>query len=107
MSPHDTAVILRGAADMREFSSHDEIFLRLSDRRELSKVFAGMMSDPKCPRDSHRLLSRILVGLGYDEGDVSDVVEAYAECAYGQMSATEREDSGYRFWSDETMGCRL
>lgn len=83
------------------FISMDAAALRSSEYREIRNVIRNLKPDCRKPTEA------LLLGLGYPEEVLDEAIYDHAEEEYAKLSAREREESGYRFWCDETRGRRL
>lgn len=87
----------------RRFIDMDEAELHKSERREIWAVVRQQLHY----YDDRKGMERALERLGYTERQIDDHLGDFADAEYADMTPLERENSSYRFWSDEKPGCRL
>ena len=83
----------------RFFSSADAIDLHISERRDAFAVLDAAKLDTQAAAE------RRLTDLYFTDPDA--LAEEWAQREYARLTDQEREDVGYRYWANETMGSRL
>lgn len=87
----------------RPFLSMDEAELHKSERREIWGVIRHQLHW----HDDRKGMERALERLGYTERQIDEHLGAFADAEYADMTPLERENSSWRYWSDEKPGERL
>lgn len=83
------------------FESMDAVALQSSEYREVRAIIRDLKPDCRKP------IEQVLLNLGYPEEIVDAALYDHAEEAYDALTYAEQEERGFRFWLDETRGCRL